>query len=454
MTMVTENELLDLCKYIVESGLDIGADAIEASAVDESSMNSEVEMGQMKSMNKTTGAQIAIRLYIGKKMGCAFTNIPTRDAAGEALKLAIAAAKATTEDPDWTGFPKPAKYPIVDGLWNEDIVNIGSDDAIKQALELVSSSTQAEEGLIPAGAGTGAFYYVSAYANSNGVLHSDKVSVAFAYLAAVAPTENGMTPMTQEVDVKHGIDLDKDRIVKDVVEQIRLCKVSAKGKTGKHKVIMHPTAYSQLFTHTLMESVRGDNVARGKSKIGDKLGEKIASELITLVDDGTDIRGLNASTADDEGVPRRRTPIIEEGILFSFLWDTYWANKMGVKSTGNAKRNRRQGLVEIGTSTLVVDPGTRSLEEIISNIDHGYYIYNVQGAHSSNPESGDFSIVGNPAILIEDGKMIGAIDGLMLSGNVYDLLKNVDEVGKDQYIMLGTIGPDIVFNDVDIIAKE
>ncbi|MHA1927978.1 MAG: hypothetical protein ACTSV2_05275, partial [Candidatus Thorarchaeota archaeon] len=74
--MVTENELLDLCKYIVESGLDNGADAIEASAVDESNMDSEVEMGQIKSVNKTAGAQIAIRLYIGKKMGCAFTNIP------------------------------------------------------------------------------------------------------------------------------------------------------------------------------------------------------------------------------------------------------------------------------------------------------------------------------------------------------------------------------------------
>ncbi|MHA1881975.1 MAG: TldD/PmbA family protein [Candidatus Thorarchaeota archaeon] len=454
MMMVTENELLDLCKYIVESGLDNGADAIEASAVDESNMDSEVEMGQIKSVNKTAGAQIAIRLYIGKKMGCAFTNIPTKDAVGEALKLAIAAAKATTEDPDWTGFPKPAKYPVVDGLWNEDVVNISSDDAIKQVLELVSSAAQAEEGLIPAGAGTGVVHVVSAYANSSGVLHSEKASLAFSYLVAVAPIENGMTPMTFGFDIKHGTDLDNNRIVNDVAKVIRLCKISAKGKSGKHKVIMHPTAYSQLFNFTLMQSVRGDNVARGKSKIGDKLGEKIASELITIVDDGTDIRGINASIADDEGVPRRRTPIIEEGILFSFLWDSYWSNKMGVKSTGNAKRNRRQGLVEIGTSTIVVDPGTRSLDEILSGIDHGYYIHNVQGAHSSNPESGDFSIVGNPAILIEDGKMVGAIDGLMLSGNVYDLLKNVEEVGKDQYILQGAIGPDIVFNDVDIITKE
>jgi PmbA protein len=452
--MVSENELLDLCKHIVKIGKDKGADAIEASATDESNLESEVEMGQIKSMNQTAGAQIAIRLYIGKKMGCAFTNIPTKDAVEDALKLALSAAKVTTEDADWVSLPKPGKYPDVVGLWNEDVVNLSPDDAIKQVLDIVAESAQAEEGLIPAAAGNGSVYFAAAYANSNGVEHAEKVSVAYSYLAAVAPTPTGMTPMTMGFDIKHGVDLDKDRIVKEVVDMIRLCKVSAKGKTGKHKVIMHPTAYSQLFNYTLMESVRGDNVARGKSKIGDKLGEKIASELITIVDDGTDIRGINASTSDDEGVPRQRTPIIENGVLFSFIWDTYWANKMGVTSTGNAKRNRRQGLVSIGTSTIVVDPGTRSLEEMLSGIDHGYYIRNVQGAHSSNPESGDFSIVGNPAILIEDGKMVGAIGGLMVSGNVYDLLKNVGEVGKDQYIMQGTVGPDIMFKDVDIIAKE
>ncbi|MHA1576484.1 MAG: metallopeptidase TldD-related protein, partial [Candidatus Thorarchaeota archaeon] len=112
------------------------------------------------------------------------------------------------------------------------------------------------------------------------------------------------------------------------------------------------------------------------------------------------------------------------------------------------------GLVQISTTTVVVDPGERDFEDIISDIEYGYYIHNVQGAHSSNPESGDFSIVGNPAILIEDGKMVGAIDGLMIAGNIYDMLKQVEELAKKQHILQGVIGPEIVFNDVDVIAKE
>lgn len=127
---------------------------------------------------------------------------------------------------------------------------------------------------------------------------------------------------------------------------------------------------------------------------------------------------------------------------------------MDLKSTGNAKRNMRQGLVEISPTTLVVEPGTRDIEDIISEIDYGYYIQSVQGAHSSNPESGDFSVVGNPAILIENGKMIGGVDGLMVSGNIFDLLKNIVETAKTSIPLFSWNGPEIVAKDIDIIAKE
>jgi PmbA protein len=127
---------------------------------------------------------------------------------------------------------------------------------------------------------------------------------------------------------------------------------------------------------------------------------------------------------------------------------------MGVKSTGNAKRNMRQGLVDISPSNIVVEPGEREIEDIIKGIKYGYYIRGVQGAHSSNPESGDFSIVGNPAILIENGKMVGAVHGLMVAGNVYDLLNQVDEVAKTPHYLQSIIGPEIVFKDVSLIAKE
>ncbi|MHA2140649.1 MAG: TldD/PmbA family protein [Candidatus Thorarchaeota archaeon] len=453
--MIEEEVLLDLCEYIVKSGKEKGADHIEVLAGSESEVESDIEMGQISQVSKKNLSEIAIRLYIGKRMGSAFTNIPTRDAANEALDLAISAAKATTEDEDWTAFPLPTNdYPVVEGLWQESVLNSDSGEVVGIAGKALGLATKAEPGLIPGFGGSAAIGYSAAYANSNGIAHSDKGTVAYVVLGGISQTESGMTPMVFSYDIKRDMNVDVESTVDDVASTIRICKNPADGTTGKHTIIMHPFAYGQVMQFTLIQSIRGDNVSRGKSKIGDKLGEKIASSKVTIVDDGLHPRGVSSSTADDEGVPRQRTPIIEKGVLRSFLWDTYWANKMGVKSTGNAKRNMRQGLVNISPSNIVVESGEREIEDIIKGIEHGYYIRGVQGAHSSNPESGDFSIVGNPAILIKNGKMVGAVHGLMVAGNVYDLLNQVDEVAKTPLYLQGVIGPEIVFKDVSLIAKE
>jgi len=126
---------------------------------------------------------------------------------------------------------------------------------------------------------------------------------------------------------------------------------------------------------------------------------------------------------------------------------------MGVESTGNAARNARQGLMEISPTTITIEPGNKEFKDIISDIDYGFYIRNVQGAHSSNPESGDFSIVGNPAVLVKDGEMVGAVNGLMLSGNVFELLNQVDQIAKTPYMFDDMVAPEISFSDVNVITR-
>ncbi|UCH57392.1 MAG: TldD/PmbA family protein, partial [Candidatus Bathyarchaeota archaeon] len=361
---------------------------------------------------------------------------------------------ATTEDKDWLALPEPSEYNEIEGLWNESVAACESAKVVEIAAEIMSMATEAEAGLIPGFGGSGVSSYYSAYANSSGIAHSEKGTVAFASLGAIARIESGVTPLIFSYDIRRSLDLDLDRAVEDVANTIRVCKRTEKGSSGEHTVVMHPSAYGQLIYYTLGQAVRGDNVARGKSKLADKIGETVAPEVVTIVDDGTAPLGTNTSIADDEGVPHQRTPIIKKGVLRSFLFDTYWANRTGEKSTGNARRNTRRGLVELAPTNTVVEPGRREIGEIIAGIEHGYLIRNVQGAHSSNPESGDFSVVGNPAILIQDGEMVGAIHGLMVAGNIYDLFKNAEEVAKTPLVQLGLIGPEIVFEDVNIITRE
>lgn len=452
--MVNETQLLELCQYIIETGKKAGATAVEALAKHEIEFETDIELSQIAGVNQRIGTSIAIRLYIGKRMGSAFTNIPTEESAKEAVELAIAAAKVTTEDTDWVDLAHPQEYPSMDCLWYKEVIDTDPGALVSATGSLIAKGSQSEPGIIIAGGGYGTSSEISAYANSNGVAHAEKGTSGFIAEVAIAQTETRTTPMVIEYDIKRNLNLDIDGTASRVANRIRLLKNPAEGTTGKFKIIIHPQAYSQIFNFTLMQGARGDNVARGKSMIADKIGDEIASKIFTLVDDGLYPTGANTATADEEGVPRQRTPIIEKGVLQSFLWDTYWANKMDVKSTGNARRNMRQGLVEISPTTLVIEPGTREIENIISELDHSYFIQGVQGAHSSNPESGDFSVVANPAILIKDGKMVGGIDGLMISGNIFDLLKNIVEIAKTPVQLFSWIGPEIVVKDVDVVAKH
>ena len=451
--MKSEKELMDLCQYVVSVGQKRGVNAIEVLADSRQELEAGVELGEVNSVNRSAGTEFALRLYVGKRMGSAFTNIPTRKALDEGVGLALSAAKATTEDKDWQKLPEPRSYKPIAGLWDELVTKCEPARVVELSAEMVKKAGAAEAGLIAAFGTTGVSAHATAYANSSGTAVAEKRTVGYLVLAGVAPTESSMTPAVVSYDLQRGLQLDVNMVVDDVASTIRLCKKAAKGTSGKQTVIMHPGAYSQLFQYTLLQSVRGDNVARGKSKIADKIGDTIGSPVLTIVDDGTTPKGIHTSVADDEGVDRQRTPIIEKGVLRSFLWDNYWANKMGVKSTGNARRAMRQGLVDIATSNLVVSPGKREIADIISEIKHGYLVRDVQGAHSANPESGDFSIVGNPALLIDDGELTGAIDGLMVAGNVYELLSNAVEVAKKPRYLEGTIGPEIVFKDVQVVAK-
>ncbi|TFF96841.1 TldD/PmbA family protein, partial [Candidatus Thorarchaeota archaeon] len=448
-----EKELLALCEHAVAYGVEKGADQIEAHAQYRSELETEVEQGEVSSVNRIMGNEIAIRVYVEKRMGSAFTNIATKESVDEAVVLALEAARVASPDNEFESLSKPSDYPDVHGLWHGSVMNANPGSVVKDVVEIVKMGAT-HEGLVPAVASSGADAYLIAYANNNGVRHAEKTSIGYGFLAAIAKTESGVTPMVFSIDVSHGLDIEKEKIVNEIVDILNICKNEVVGKSGRHTVVFHPRALFRLLQYTLVPSIKGENVARGKSKIGDKIGEQIASEKITLHDDGTHPKGIGTSIADAEGVGRHKTTVIEQGILRSFLWDTYWANKMGVHSTGNATRNMRQGLVEIEPTNIVIEPGARSIEDIVSDIDYGFYIQNVQGAHSSNPESGDFSVVGNPAILIEDGKRVGQVHGLMVSGNVFDLLKQIDEIAKDPHYLQGIIAPEIVVSDLQIVAKE
>jgi PmbA protein len=183
------------------------------------------------------------------------------------------------------------------------------------------------------------------------------------------------------------------------------------------------------------------------------VGEKVASEIVTIHDDGLMNEGLRTWKFDGEGVPQQKTVIIEKGTLRGFIYDSYTAKKEGKESTGNAFRAGYLSTPRIEATNLRFAPGKNTPEELVGEIDEGLLVYSVQGAHSSNPASGEFSVAATPAWKIKDGKIAHAVKGAMLAGNIFEALKNVSALANNERKIGQLVAPWIVVENVKVIGK-
>jgi PmbA protein len=451
------SELLTLAEQIVTLGTK-QADQIEVFVQDSKETNAEVALGQMKTAVNIQEAGAAIRCVVDKRLGCAFTNRVDSSILEKTLHQAIAAAKTSTPDETWSDLPMKASYSKVSEVWDEATSTKSPSFFVDMLADMTRNVTDQSKDVIVGQAGIGGIYGWSAYANSNGVSVADRSTRAYVYAGIVAPTPaGGMTPTIVEFDLSRSCDLDVDGVVTRAIRFIELAKKPAKGATGSKTVILIGNAFGNLLYFSFFPSIRGENVVREKSVLASRQDEQIASKDLSLIDDGLLSGGFRTSLFDDEGVPRQTTSIIEKGELRSFLWNNYWAKRYGGQSTGNAQRNLRTGVVGIQPSTITVPAGKGSLEELIHEVDSGYLIKGLQGAHSSNQDTGDFSVVGNPCFRIEDGQLTGCVPGLMLAGNAFQLIQKVEKIGEDNrefFIPNSSFySPSIRFTDLQVIAK-
>jgi len=233
----------------------------------------------------------------------------------------------------------------------------------------------------------------------------------------VGDSQSSCNPITQPQD-----------IAKVVIQQLELARDQAPVPTRQLPVVFTPRGVASALVPSLMLAFNGKTVLQGASPVGDKIGQKVFDAQISLWDDPTIAFRPNSRPCDDEGVPSQRTPLIEGGVVANFLYDLSTAALAGAKSTGSAGRNG--GLPAPSPSSFIIATGQTTTEDMIKDIKQGLVIEQLMGAEQGNILGGDFS--GNVLLgyKVESGKIVGRVKNTMVSGNVYQILKEVTAIGS------------------------
>ena len=375
-----ETDLRDLAQDIVRRAMQGGATAAECVVREGDEFSTLVRLGQVETLKESGSRSIGVRVFNSQRAASTYSSDFSRDSLDRMVKSALELSKITSEDP-FGGIPESAQLGSLTGdldLYHEDVYSLPGPDRIdyarrteKAALDFDPRIKNSEGGSFDAATGH------KILANSHGFV-------------PIAQTEDGAMQRDYWFSVARTLTkLESPEQVGKVAAERTLRRLGArKAKTAQVPIIFDPMVATSILEH-IFEGVNGDSVYRGASFLAGKLGQKIAGDNVTIIDDGTIPGGFGTSPFDGEGVPTRRTVVIENGVLNSYLMNTYTAKKLGLATTGNASRGLA-GTPGIGPGNYFLQPGTRTPKQLISEIKEGLYVTEFLG-HGANLVTGDYS---------------------------------------------------------------
>ncbi len=428
-------------------------DELELSIYRKREVRVDMELNRVSMSSISRKSVCVIRGIKDRRMGIYVVDSEDEEKIKEGIVKASKLAHLNTRDERWTSLPEKQEYgkqPEID----EDIKSKSPEFFVELLLRSAKNITTKDSSAVVAGGESGSVWSWMEVMNSHDVEVSQENAASYIYLYVIGRKGNSVTPGIFDMDVRRDTSLDTDRVTDSLLQKLSNAYNVVPARDEEATVIFEPFALGELLEFTLVPAIRGDRKVRGTSYLSERVGEKVLSEKITVKDDPMHPLSVERIIADDEGVASRTLEIFKNGVFRGFLWDSYWGNIEGTGSTGNGYRNLKTGGINITPHNMVIEPGKIALEDMIASVEHGYLVSLLQGAHSSNPDTGDFSVVANPAFKIENGEIAGSTV-FMMSGNILSLLSNVEEISREQrkvYAMGRGVYPHIKFHNVKIAS--
>ena len=369
------------------------------------------------------------------------------------VRSAIDLAALTSDDPH-AGLPETAELGALKGdlqLFSDETAQLPTEQRIAMAKRAEAAALAVDPRITNSeGASFDSSVNGRVFANSRGFLGSYRTSYCSLSAVPVA-TQNGSMERDYWFSVARnykGLE-DAETVGRKAAERAIRRLGAVKVETQRVPVIFEPRISRSLLGN-IFDAIDGRAIYRKASFLAGKLGEKIADERITLIDDGT-IPGLfGSSPFDDEGVPTRRTPVIERGVLKNYLLNTYTARKLNMKTTGNASRGIT-GNAGIGHGNFFLEAGERSQEEMIRSVKSGFFVTELIGS-GVNTVTGDYSR-GAVGMWIRDGEFAFPVSEVTIAGTLQEMLNGIAEIGNDLEFRGSVSAPTIMLGEMTVAGR-
>ena len=401
----------------------------------------QVDRGEVEKLSYAGSKGIGIRVIQDGKMGYAYTSDFSPESITKTTADAMTLAEITDADA-YRQLPEPEPIPEEDlELFDPEIGKLPMEAKIAFAKTAEKAALEADPRVFMTNRAT----YIDGtqqvvLANSKGFFGSYESSFVASFLMAMAMDGDDRTTAFGLGVSSFFSDLDAKKIGTEAGEKAAKLLGGKPVQTQTATVVYSPFAASGILG-AVSRALTAEAMQRNRSFLNGKMGKDVASDMVTLLDNGRLPRGMATRPFDDEGVPTRATKLIDEGVLQAVLQDNYTALKEGGKSTGNAVRGSHRQSPGLSSSNFYIQPGPQSPEEVIEQVDQGLYVVNTMNTNSINPVSGDYSVSAQ-GFWIENGKLTDPVNGVTVAIPLDQLLMNIKAVANDLIFLpfMGSIG--------------
>ena len=450
---MSANHLSEMAADIVRRALASGASDAECTIAEGAEFSANVRMREIEQLKEAGSRAAGLRILVGRKTGASYTSDLSREGIDRMVRSAIELADLTTEDPH-AGMPDDEELGAIPGdlgLYSAETEGLEPGVKIDAAKRAEAAALDADPRIVNSEGGSfDAYAGRHVFANSRGFAGEYRSSYCAVSAVPVAREGESMERDHWGHSARRFADLESPEHIGRTAARRALRRLNpVKVETQRVPVVFEPN-----MTRTLLDSVcdavHGMSVYRNESFLAGRLGEKVAAATVTIIDDGT-LPGLfGSSPFDDEGVRSRRTPVIERGVLKSYLLNSYAARKLGMKTTGNASRGLT-GNAGIGHGNFFLEKGAQTPEEMMAGIANGFLVTELMG-FGVNIVTGDYSR-GASGLWIRNGELAYAVSEVTIAGNLKDMLMGIETIGSDLEFRGSTAAPTIKIGEMTVAGK-